>query len=183
MTLPSRVWARVLPKPGSGYKQPAYAVVGEFAVSNRGPQLSGLRFDPWSKVPWPPPLLTVATIRSAPVEQLYEQMRGFMDISQSIGFNFDIDLGEFARNPRPGRRGRPDVFYARLASEYVELLRTSSTPTKDLSEMHNYSATSMRDFLNQARAHGLLTRPQRGQAGGQLTEDALKLLAEHGKDA
>ena len=75
------------------------------------------------------------------------------------------------------------MFYARLASEYVELLMTSSTPTKDLSEMHNYSATSMRDFLNQARARGLLTRPQRGQAGGQLTEDALKLLAEHGKSA
>lgn len=168
------VWQRL---PGN----PEYAVVATFFVSNRGPQLVGLSFSPWSYETWPPKMLTAAMVRSAPLDRLYELVRFSVSNSQSHNLDFDVDLREFARNRRPGRRGRPDVFYARLAAEYVELLSASSTPTKDLAEKHDYSATSMRDYLNQARVRGLLTRSQQGRAGGELTEGALKLLSKHGK--
>ena len=163
------VWQRL---PGN----PHYGVVGTFFISDRGPQLVGLSFSPWSYEKWPIEMLTTAMIRSVPLDRLYEQVRYYISNSQALSIDLDVDLKEFARNRRPGRSGRPDVFYARLAAEYVELLATSSTPTKDLAERHHYSATSMRDYLNQARSRGLLTRSQRGRAGGQLTERAGRLL-------
>jgi hypothetical protein len=170
------VWERL---PGN----PDYAVVGTFFISNRGPQLIGLSFSPWSYEKWPVEMLTTAMIRSAPLDRLYELTRYAISHSQAYGINLDVDLTEFARNRRPGRSGRPDVFYARLAAEYVELLSTSSTPTKDLARRHNYSPTSMRDYLNQARVRGLLTPSQRGRAGGELTEKAMRLLrAEPGSE-
>jgi hypothetical protein len=155
---------------------PAYAVVGIFFVSERGPELIGLRFDPWSYLPSPPPMLTKQMIRSVPVEQLYKQVRGYVSISQKIGVDLDVDLREFARNPRPGRRGRPDIFYAVLAAQYVELLNGRSAPTAALAELRNLSASQTRDLLHQARGRGLLTSPPRGRSGGELTEKAKKLL-------
>ena len=163
------VWERL---PGN----PEYAVVGTFFISTRGPQLVGLSFSPWSWQKWPPEMLTTAMIRSAPLDRLYELVRHGVANSQALSIDLDVDVKEFARNRRPGRSGRPDVFYARLAADYIELLSTSSTPTKDLAKRHNYSATSMRDYLNQARLRGLLTRSQPGHAGGELTEKAIRLL-------
>jgi hypothetical protein len=158
---------------------PAYAVTGVFYLSERGPQLSGMYFAPWSRLPWPPPMLTKAMIRSVPVDQLYEQVRGYVAISPRIGVALDVDLTEFARNPRPGRRGRPDIFYAVLAAQYVELLDGRSAPTAALAELRNLSASQTRDLLHQARGRGLLTSPPRGRSGGELTEKAKKLLSKH----
>lgn len=155
---------------------PSYYVTGRFALSNQGPQLIGLEFSPSSYPTLPPPALTAVMVRSASVSRLYELVRGYVSISRQLEIPLDIDLQEFARNPRPGRKGRPDVFYALLAAQYVELLKTTSTPTKDLSELRNYSASSTRDFLNQARTRGLLTRSAKGRAGGELTEKARELL-------
>jgi hypothetical protein len=116
-------------------------------------------------------------VRNASVSRLYELVRGYVSISRQLEIPLDIDLQEFARNPRPGRKGRPDVFYARLAAQYVELLKSTSTPTKDLAKLRNYSDSSTRDLLNQARARGLLTRSAKGRAGGELTEKARELLS------
>jgi hypothetical protein len=157
-------------------EHPSYFVIGSFALSNQGPQLIGIRFSPYTYPTLPPPALTAVIIRSASVSRLYELVRGYVSISPQLGIPLDIDLEEFARNPRPGRRGRPDAFYARLAAQYVDLLRTSSTPTKDLAELRNYSASSTRDFLNQARKRGLLTPSSVGRAGGELTEKARELI-------
>jgi len=163
------VWERL---PGS----PEYAVVGAFYVSNSGPQLSGLSFEPWSRLPWPPPLLTTAMFRLAPIDLLYERARGYLSIAEQIGVSLDVDLNEFENNRRPGRRGRPDLYYAELAKQYVDLLAESSTPTKDLAQRLNYSPSSTRDLLHQARRRGLLSSPATGLAGGELTEKAKRLL-------
>lgn len=161
--------------PGS----PDYGVVATFFVSDRGPQLFDLSIKPWSYEKWPPTTLTTEIIRSVPLDRLYEDVHyAVMNWRQPLNLDLDIDLREFKRNPRPGRRGRADIFYARIAADYVELLATSSTPTKDLAKKHHYGESQMRDFLNKARTRGLLTRPERGRAGGQLTQKGRDLLAK-----
>ena len=164
-------------------EHPAYVAEGFFYVSPMGPQLVGLTINPWSHLPWPPPLLSTSIWRSAPTARLYEQARGYLSIAREIGLTLDVDLGEFKRDPRPGKRGRPDVFYAGIAKEYVDLLGESTAPTRDLAQRLGYSSSSVaRDLLHQARARGLLTGTSKGLAGGQLTDKAKDLLkVQHGK--
>jgi hypothetical protein len=125
-------------------------------------------------------LLTTAICRRAPTARLYEQARGYLSIAREIGLTLDVDLREFDRNQRPGKRGRPDVFYAGVAKRYVELLISSSAPTKDLADELGKPVTSTRDLLHQARQRGLLTSPSKGLAGGELTEKARELLTVPG---
>jgi hypothetical protein len=120
--------------------------------------------------------------RRAPLDRLYELVRGYASISREIGLTLDVDLSEFENNRRPGRKGRPDVFYAELAKKYVELLEGTSTPTKDLAERLGYSPSSVRDFLHQARRRELLSPAVKGMAGGELTNKAMWLLAAKGEE-
>ena len=124
-------------------EHPAYVAEGFFYVSPMGPQLVGLTINPWSHLPWPPPLLSTSIWRSAPTARLYEQARGYLSIAREIGLTLDVDLGEFKRDPRPGKRGRPDVFYAGIAKEYVDLLGESTAPTRDLAQRLGYSSSSL----------------------------------------
>jgi hypothetical protein len=78
---------------------------------------------------------------------------------------------------RPGRRGRPDLFYAEFASEYVEIAKTTPHATAELARRRDYDPRYVRDLLNQARNRGLLTRPPSGRAGGTLTPKAIALLS------
>ncbi len=80
---------------------------------------------------------------------------------------------------RPGRPGRPDAFYAEVASRYVDALDSGSRrPTADVAENLNYSAARVRDAVHEARERGLLSRPAaKGRPGGALTDRAKKLLA------
>lgn len=169
------VWTRL-----SEY--PEFAAEAYFFISSSGPQLIGLTINPWSHLPWPPPLLTTAAYRSAPTARLYEQARGYLSLSREIGLTLDVDLSEFESNRRPGRKGRPDVFYAELAKQYVEVSTVSSTPTKDLAERLGYSPSSVRDFLHQARRRDLLSPAVKGMAGGELTNKAMWLLAAKGEE-
>ena len=159
---------------------PHYAVIGRFFVGDAGPQLIGLSFRPWSDRRQPPPILTTVMCRKAPIDLLYERVRFFVANHQALSLDLDVDVQEFSRHPRPGRGGRPDVFYARLAAQYVEVLTMSSSPTRDLAERIGFSASSTRDFLHQARLRGLLTKSVRGIAGGELTEKAIRLLRADG---
>jgi len=89
---------------------------------------------------------------------------------------------------QPGRRGRGDAFYAHVASAYVEAITQGSRkPVKDaalaLSKAWSgtYEDTYVRDLLNEARHRGLLTRPPKGRAGGELTEKGRQALGEETK--
>lgn len=92
-----------------------------------------------------------------------------------------FDFTEAARDepPNPGRRGRSDLHYARLAAEYVALVRKNDqAPIKTLSERNGRDMTWA---IHEARSRELLTRPPPGRAGGELTEYAKKLLWEAGR--
>jgi hypothetical protein len=78
---------------------------------------------------------------------------------------------------RSGRRGRPDVDYARAAARYVELVAAlAEQPTVELADELALSPTQARSVLAQARARGLLTEAPKGRAGGRLTPKAVELL-------
>jgi hypothetical protein len=81
---------------------------------------------------------------------------------------------------RPGRAGRSDVDYALLAREYVDEVRERGGlgAAKRVSASHNLSVSQIRNVLYEAQRRGLKTPAARGMAGGQLTEKALRLLAE-----
>jgi hypothetical protein len=85
---------------------------------------------------------------------------------------------------RPGRGGRDVVFLARVAARYVGLCEDGSIkPIEDLrtwldGQGQKFPEPTVRGFLHQARQRGLLTRPQKGTAGGQLTEVAEAILFE-----
>jgi hypothetical protein len=85
----------------------------------------------------------------------------------------------FAAQPRPGRRGRDDEFYAVLANEYLRLLATGSRrPVADLARLQHLSVSQVRSLLVGARRRGLLTPGLVGRPGGSLTDKAEALLTE-----
>jgi hypothetical protein len=105
-------------------------------------------------------------------------------ILSNRGFAGDV---EHPRRGRPGPEPTSDLFYARLAAEYVRLVKGkgSRRPVRELYEwlrvQHlHYNESSVTGLLDKARNRGLLTRPpKRGTPGGDLTPYARELLAEH----
>jgi hypothetical protein len=79
--------------------------------------------------------------------------------------------------PRPGRRGRPDLFYAQIASDYVQRIGTKNIVTQ-MAQERNFSPSYLSSLLNEARNRCLLTGTTRGKSGGTLTNKAVQLLEE-----
>ena len=78
---------------------------------------------------------------------------------------------------RAGRKGRSDIFYARLARDYVKAIeRGSKRPVEKIAKARNLPKERVRDMLHAARKRGLLTRGFRGHSVGELTEKGRKLL-------
>lgn len=92
---------------------------------------------------------------------------------------------------RPGRKRRPDRYYAEIAATYVHALgRGSRHPVVDVarelsaaSDGAPYPAEYVRDALHAARKRGLLTSGPPGLAGGELTDKARATLANDGGGA
>lgn len=86
---------------------------------------------------------------------------------------------------RPGRPGRPDVEYARVAALYVKCVRDDPRPIDALKSeldrlardpLSHLSKSSVRNLVSECRRRGLLTKVGQGRAGGQLTTKAKELL-------
>lgn len=86
---------------------------------------------------------------------------------------------------RPGRSGRPEVFYAEWAQRYVDALsQAPRTPiqwlidAEEVAGRERATAAQLRAYVNRARERGLLTASPPGKAGGELTSKARRLLRE-----
>lgn len=119
------------------------------------------------------------------LELAYEALGEFFErernLPRDLPTEFAADAVAVPR--RPGSKGRDDQFYAVVASMYVDALeRGSRKPVVDaaaaLSKARRgtYEPTYVRDLLHVARQRGLLTRPPKGRAGGQLTDKARQVL-------
>ncbi len=95
-----------------------------------------------------------------------------------------LDLGFEDFIYRPGRHGREDVWFARLAAAYVRLIEKGSrAPVRDLtawlreSTGEKLSEESVRQLIHEARkGRGMLTDAPSGRAGGALTPKAREQL-------
>lgn len=136
------------------------------------------------------PALTARELRAFPLGELQAfAVRDFRKTMEqpwaaeraSSGRSHDERFRVWARaaadTPRPGRRGRPDVFYAAVAARYVVLLGTGRE-VATLADELGYNAESVRGFLYEARRRELLTSAPKGRAGGTLTPKAIALLEE-----
>ena len=89
-----------------------------------------------------------------------------------------------AEKPRAGRPRRSDRADARVAEVYVSEFKTGGQKgliTRVANQLH-YTETHVRAIVSSARGR-LLTRTQRGKAGGELTEYARWLLQPEGETA
>lgn len=84
----------------------------------------------------------------------------------------------FEAKRRPGRAGRGDRDYAVVAEVYVLALAGDTPVIHAVAEQLEVSPSTARNLVHEARARGLLTTPERGRAGGGLTDKARALLAE-----
>lgn len=90
------------------------------------------------------------------------------------------------RLPRPGRRGRHDLFYAEAAAEYVHALTQDATRpvrwilARAAEEGRHLTADEVRARVRRARERGLLTPTPKGRPGGELTKRCRDLLREAG---
>jgi len=93
---------------------------------------------------------------------------------------------EATKAPRhPGRRGRPDIFYAKLAQDYVTLLAQGERhPVRVLAQDLRsgkkgnewWTDETLRQLLVEARRRGLLSPAPSGRAGGHLTAKSKRML-------
>jgi hypothetical protein len=87
----------------------------------------------------------------------------------------------FLQRPRPGRKGRPDWEYALWASRYVSACEQDARRPVALliDRFPGHEEGMLRAILYKARRRRLLTKPpQKGRAGGALTNRAVRLLKE-----
>jgi hypothetical protein len=85
--------------------------------------------------------------------------------------------------PAPLRRlPGPDrglVALARLSAEYLDLVASGSRrPVVEIAERQGWDIERTRRALGRARAQGLLVGAGRGRAGGALSPEAERLLAQ-----
>lgn len=133
--------------------------------------------------------LTVGRALSAAYRHLGGLFRHDPAPDSLLGQSIQCFAAQAVSEPRqPGRRGREDAFYAHVASAYVEAITQGSRrPVKDaalaLSKAWSgtYEDTYIRDLLGEARRRGLLTRPPKGRAGGELTTKGRQALGGRAK--
>jgi hypothetical protein len=88
-----------------------------------------------------------------------------------------LDLGR-TFDHHPGRNGRRDIDYARLAREYVELVHEGQHPLRGLATKYGSTGNRWSGRVSDARKRGVLVGKMRTAA---LTPYAIRLLGEISK--
>lgn len=110
-----------------------------------------------------PPPLSSTMLRALPLGQLREHA-------------LEIEAVGDARSLH-GRVRRDERFYAEVAAAYVDLLNVNtSRPAEAMAHTVEVPVRTVHAWLHKARTRGLLTSAGAGQAGGELTEQARRLL-------
>ena len=128
--------------------------------------------------------VTGKTIRSLPIGDLLNAARKaisshrtVMPSSASGHRPMGIDRLAAFRTDARGKAPRDDRAYAELALEYSFLVEEGNrSPVKALTAREGGSAGTWANRIAEARRRGFLTPVKPGEAGGGITEAALRLL-------
>jgi hypothetical protein len=125
------------------------------------------------------------TIRALPIGELLAASRKALSAQRggragSTGLRLvnpsAVYLAPFLEDAR-GRQPRDDVAYAGLALEYSFLVQDGDrTPAKTLAAQHGGVSGTWANRIAEARRRGLLTPVKPGEAGGGMTDKAMRLL-------
>ncbi|HXG71782.1 MAG TPA: hypothetical protein VNJ04_14330 [Gemmatimonadaceae bacterium] len=84
-----------------------------------------------------------------------------------------------AKRQAPRHRRVSDFYYAELARDYETLVRQGvKRPTAELQRLRGIPLQRIRSHVHLARTNGFLTETRRGQAGGEMTAKARRLLTQ-----
>ncbi len=119
-----------------------------------------------------------SSVESSGIGGLRQHLAAFSAAAARAGLDLDR-LGSNER-PRPRRAtGRDDLFYARLASDYVAVIKSGSrAPIKELAAARGEHNARVRDLVHEARKRGLLSPGSSGVRGGELLPRAKTLLKQ-----
>ncbi|GAA0530792.1 hypothetical protein GCM10010172_09360 [Paractinoplanes ferrugineus] len=131
------------------------------------------------------PAMSSKTIRSLPIGELLAASRKALSAqlagpTGSTGLRLvnpsAVYLAPFLEDAR-GRRSRDDTDYAGLALEYAFLVQDGDrSPAKTLATKHGGASGTWANRIAEARRRGLLTPVKSGEAGGGVTDKAMKLI-------
>jgi hypothetical protein len=133
--------------------------------------------------------VTKGLLRRIPMRESAAHLRSLLKAWQAAG-GFPAQTVEqgfpgvvLTDRPRPERgTGRPDLFFAKLASDYADLVaKDPRRPVAELARRRGFKPAKIRDMLREARERGLLSFSRRGQAGGELTARAREILRQRAK--
>jgi len=84
---------------------------------------------------------------------------------------------------KPKRQRRDDLYFARLAARYAELVELGMRrPIPLLAAETGLAPSTLTAAIRDARRTGFLTATPRGRAGGRLTAKARRLLDDDTKE-
>lgn len=145
--------------------------------------LASLRLAPTGTLP--PSGLTSAVLDEVRVGELLREAYGAVQRAEREVGGWEVAGGGTMHVPaaearrRTGRAGRSDLWYAKLARDYLDLIAAGSKrPRADLAERSGIKPELVRDQLGEARRRGLLEGGARGRAGGTLSDAAKRLIQE-----
>jgi hypothetical protein len=107
----------------------------------------------------------------------------YAGIAQETGLRPDLFIDTRPRETRTGPKGWEPLEYAEWARDYVAAMQSDPVhPIRLLARDKHYSDRSVRDIIRRCRARRMLTDDAKpGRAGGELTDEAIRLLKEAGK--
>ena len=118
--------------------------------------------------------------RSIRLGPLFARAHNTIQLPTSVGGGLGlVTLDDQGRYPRPGRRGRNDIFYARWAALYVDALAEGPNPLPCLAKAEHLNESTIRGFLHVACSGASYSpTPHLVAVGGQLTRKAETLLTK-----
>lgn len=117
--------------------------------------------------------ITSDVLRSVPLAQALEKVQLIRPHVES----FERRVAGLKETVRVGRAGREDLFYARLAREYLRLLDEGArAPIRALAEAYGVSVETMRARIKEARSGRALIAGPPGRQADRLTAKAQRLL-------
>ncbi|MDL4815117.1 hypothetical protein [Actinomadura opuntiae] len=134
--------------------------------------------------------ITSSVLRSIPVGRLTQKMRrtsqhGRDDLVPGTGERADVVADRIRaiaeQDPTPGRKGRPDEFFALVAALYIwNVDHRFSNPVQQIAESCGSTWRAAANWVRLARRRGFLTEGRERRPGGELTPEGLRVLAAAG---